>query len=169
MKIQVFFFFYERDRSRSVPNNMVQQNESYDELKKLTIAKLKSHTHPASFPPFSANAWWFFPLRFSSTLRRARNCSNWNSLIKSRLACPELVLGDVKSMALPFHFLFMHSLVRATHQAKFSFWAFLQHSQIDVNFTATFMYFLDPFVICCVYLDMDMGLSIVLASSDVEC
>ena len=78
---------------------MVQQNESYDELKKLTIAKLKSHTHQ-----------------------------------------------------LPFHFLFMHSLVRATHQAKFSFWAFLQHSQIDVNFTATFMYFLDPLrILLCLF------------------
>ena len=42
-----------------------------------------------------------FSLEFSSTLRRAQNCSIWNCLIRPT-AWPELVLGDVKSMDLPF-------------------------------------------------------------------
>ena len=44
-----------------------------------------------------------FPWGFSSTLRRAWNCSIWNHLIRLT-AWLELVLGDVKSTALPFTF-----------------------------------------------------------------
>ena len=47
-------------------------------------------------------------LEFSSTLRRAQNCSDWNCLIRPP-AWPELVLGDVKSMAL--HLPFTHHTV----------------------------------------------------------
>ena len=46
-----------------------------------------------------------FPLGFSSTLRRVRNCSNWNHLIRPDWPgpWPDLVLGDVKWMTLLYN------------------------------------------------------------------
>ena len=47
---------------------------------------------------FTANPRWFSLWGFSSTIRRAQNCSNsdWNCPITPKLALPDVDLGDIK-------------------------------------------------------------------------